>query len=76
MSASLLLIPEECESCGEVRKLYARIKGKRMCARCWAQAGQPSGDHLAAAHDLEVKTRERMTARGSTDRHMVRSGRT
>jgi hypothetical protein len=65
-----------CWLCGAVRELLAVVGGVPHCAACWNAAGRPSSDSLGEVHDLEVQTREQMTARGSTDRHMVRNGRT
>lgn len=72
--AALLQAFETCARCGAERSLFARVKGEPLCAACWVSAGCPRGDDLGQVQDLEVATRERMTARGSTDRHLVRSG--
>jgi len=61
--------------CGVIRQLFVIVKGQRTCLECWKAAGRPRGDDIGQAHEVEVGTRERMTARGSTDRHLVRNGR-
>lgn len=71
---SNLLQTDGCDRCGAKRFLFARVNGERLCSGCWKSAGRPRGDDLGAVHDLEVRTREHMTARGGADRHRVRSG--
>ena len=73
---SNLLLTDACDHCGRRRFLYARSGGVRFCSDCYKAAGRPRPDDLGLVHELEVRTRERMTARGSTDRHLVRNGRT
>jgi hypothetical protein len=55
------------------------VDGWPYCRPCWVAAGRPwpqrEADMLAAQRALEA-ARARMTARGGTDRHMVRNGRT
>lgn len=62
--------------------VFRRTAGRRevvevdLCGPCWRQAGEPSAppSTAAEAHAAALKARDRMQARGGTDRHMVRSG--
>lgn len=63
-----------CEGgCGRALQLLTRTKRGLLCPPCWTDAGSPEpvGD---GAHRQEERTRERMLARGGTDRHLVRTG--
>jgi hypothetical protein len=55
------------------------VDRRRLCVTHWKLGGKPwatrPSDPLEAARQAQ-KTRERMMARGGTDRHLVRSGRT
>lgn len=60
-------------------RLYAVVAGRRLCAHHWHAAGEPWPRETLTAqqvHEAELRTRERMTARGGTDRHLVRNGKT
>lgn len=72
-----------CYRCGSADpdKLYAHAGAPWgvLCADCWHRVGCPFPRHVATAqesHETEERTRDRMLARGGTDRHLVRSGRT
>jgi recombinational DNA repair protein (RecF pathway) len=70
-----------CHRCGSLddRRLYAPLRDGFVCAPCWHALGRPFPRAEAApalVHAAELQTRERMTARGGTDRHLVRNGRT
>lgn len=61
------------------RRLYAPFRDGFLCAECWRALGQPFPRAQASpdlVHETELRTRERMQARGGTDRHLVRNGRT
>jgi hypothetical protein len=76
-AAALMLVSEvECGGCGRPVDLYARIDGTPACPRCWRRAGSPYPRRatMDEVHQAEVRTRERMNARGGADRHMVRAG--
>lgn len=80
MTGELLLAPVGCDGCGPDAArstLLAVVDGRRLCLPCWLGAGRPWPTSVASpleAHEVEVRTRERMTARGGTDRHLVRKG--
>ena len=71
-----------CGDCSadEVRpwpSFSAEVDGRRYCGRHWVEAGRPCSRRratVAEAHAAEVKTRERMTARGGAHAHLVRKG--
>ena len=69
-----------CDICGDARDggLYLRgDDGLMRCCDCWRAAGSPWPRRAATVtelHEAEVRTRARMMARGSTDRHLVRKG--
>jgi hypothetical protein len=69
-----------CDRCREAydqaRALFARIGHERVCAACWHRAGRPfpGPAPMAAVHEAQVATRDRMNARGGADRHLVRKG--
>lgn len=70
-----------CDGCGsfDEAKLYAQVEGRWFCCDCWAAAGRPWPHRPATTdevHEQELRTRQRMTARGGTDCHLVRNGRT
>lgn len=74
--------PVWCYRCGSADpdQLFARVGGRWpfVCALCWHQIGCPWPRNLPTmeeVHEAEVHTRERMLARGGTDRHLVRNGR-
>lgn len=56
--------------------LFARIGHEQVCASCWHRAGRPFPPpaSMAAVHEAQVATRQRMEARGGADRHLVRKG--
>jgi hypothetical protein len=64
-----------CPGLGEDSLLVATTKG-RLCAPCWKRAGRPGAPPATMQQEAAavVETRDRMLARGGTDRHMVRSG--
>lgn len=67
-----------CGSCDD-RRLYVPLRDGHVCAGCWHVVGRPFPRSEAApalVHEAELRTRERMAARGGTDRHLVRNGRT
>ena len=67
-----------CGSCDD-RRLYAPLRDGHVCSDCWRALGQPFPRAEAApeaVYEAELRTRERMTARGGTDRHLVRNGKT
>jgi hypothetical protein len=65
---------------GTRNRLFARVGKRRLCFVCWVVAGRPwpPPDNATPEelHQVELRTRERMLARGGTDRHLVRNGRT
>lgn len=70
-----------CYACGDCKDpgLYVRLAPtKRLCAPCWHAAGRPGSEEQPPppsqlfAH--ETRTREHMTKRGGTARHLVRKG--
>ena len=68
-----------CERCRAARMLLMPTRLGLVCAACWYELGQPGAATVTdtlAIHEAELRTRERMTARGGTDRHLVRNGRT
>lgn len=61
-----------CARCGADTEVYAT--GTDLCPGCGFGALRvPS---MAYVHEAEKATRERMLARGGTDRHLVRNGKT
>lgn len=79
MSALLLAVDGCMHGDSREGELVAEVDGRRLCLGHWKAEGRPWPRRVAApgeALDVENKTRERMTARGGTDRHMVRNGRT
>ncbi len=82
VSAPVLTVPTGCDACGpdgSRSTLLAVVDGRHLCLPCWLAAGRPwptSACSPLEAHEAELRTRERMTARGGTDRHLVRNGRT
>ena len=76
-ASPLLLVPDvDCSVCDMPVDTFIRIDGRPLCARCWKAKGKPSSrpGNIQQVHEAETATRERMLARGSADRHMVRSG--
>lgn len=82
MTAEVLQVLAGCDRCEEsdeqkrLRK-YVQVDGRRMCARCWHALGCPSPRAVPTAVERtnqEIQIRERMLARGGTDRHLARSG--
>lgn len=68
-----------CGRCDTIddRRLYAPFRDGYLCAPCWHALGRPFPRSEAAAelvHEAELRTRERMLARGGADRHIVRKG--
>jgi hypothetical protein len=47
-----------------------------LCASCWKRLGRPAPapSTMHEESDAALAARDRMLARGGTDRHMVRSG--
>lgn len=82
VSAPALTVPTGCDACGPDgarSTLLAVVDGRRLCLPCWLAAGRPwptSACSPLEVHEAELRTRERMSARGGTDRHLVRTGRT
>ena len=78
--ADLLQALSGCDCCSDARPdgLYLRgDDGRLRCAACWRAAGRPWPSRRGSVtelHEAEVRTRERMLARGSTSRHLVRAG--
>ena len=71
--------PVYCHRCGscDPARLYAPLRDGHVCSSCWHALGRPFPRAEAApelVYEAEIRTRERMTARGGTDRHLVRSG--
>ena len=66
----------ECEGCRAARRLFAVVRGRLLCAACWKAAGAPylRGNDPLQAFAQEQETRQRMLARGGTDRHLARAG--
>ena len=62
------------------RILYARLGTDRsLCCGCWKRAGRPFPRKKLSElelHESELAMRAKMTARGGTDRHLVRAGKT
>ena len=75
---ALLMVPvsPRCSRCRETALLFALIWKLRLCRRCWVEAGRPwpEASTMHDTHQAEVAARERMQARGGTDRHLVRAG--
>jgi hypothetical protein len=68
-----------CDNCHRPHLLFASFGGRLICGDCWQAKGSPWPRRPATAeeiHAAELRTRERMQARGGTDRHMVRNGKT
>ena len=74
MTESLLLAPEGCDECGNVRLLYVRTVLGSLCSGCYEKKGCPMGAALGPIHELEENTRKRMMSRGSATAHLVRKG--
>lgn len=75
------MTPVFCGRCLVVddRRLYAPLRDGHVCSDCWKALGSPFPRAEASPsiiHEAELRTRERMVARGGTDRHLVRNGRT
>ncbi len=82
-TAPALAAPVWCYRCGTAGagQLFARLGEPWgfLCAQCWHSVGCPwpaVRPTAQDAHDAELRTRERMLARGGTARHLVRNGRT
>jgi hypothetical protein len=59
------------------RRLYGVVDGYGYCSDCWKAAGRPFPKRPPGAFELEaqeIRNRDRMLARGGTDRHLVRNG--
>lgn len=66
-----------CDDCHRPHLLFANFGGRLLCSGCWQAKGSPWPRRPATVeeiHTAELRTRERMQARGGADRHMVRSG--
>jgi hypothetical protein len=75
----LLLVPAtRCDRCPSMPGLLAVTRVGRLCRDCWMELPEPlkwlPPSTMQETHWAEVKARERMTARGGTDRHLVRAG--
>jgi hypothetical protein len=82
VTAELLQAPRGCDRCladPRADQLFTPpIGGRVLCAKCWHEMGEPfpaPGSSAQALHEAELATRARMQARGGTDRHLVRNGR-
>jgi hypothetical protein len=59
--------------------LFAPVRGgASVCVLCWRRMGRPfpPPGTMAEVQAAEAAMRDRMQARNSADRHMVRSGKT
>ncbi len=71
-----------CSRCGDAHedRLYALTTLGKLCRRCWRELGcpwpAPSSATAEEVHQAELRIRDAMLARGGTDRHLVRNGRT
>lgn len=82
VKAAGVLRGDVCTTCGagqeQGRVFLARLGGGRLlCLVCWRAAGRPwpmPETDVQRIHEAELATRERMQARGGTDRHLVRKG--
>lgn len=66
-----------CGRCRRPMRLLAVVGPYLLCSACWEAAGSPWPRGQATAqeiHEAELAIRERMTARGGTDKHLVRKG--
>jgi hypothetical protein len=66
-----------CTRCRSPRLLLGHVTDQdRLCADCYREAGEPPAGRMSPAgvHAAELAARDRMLARGGTDRHLVRSG--
>ena len=68
-----------CHRCGSLdeRRMYAPLRDGHVCSDCWHTLGQPFPRTEAdpeLVHEVELRTRERMTARGGPDKYLVRAG--
>jgi len=70
---------DECPPDSPGVRLSITAGSRRLCATHWHAAGCPwvaPAVSMEQVHEAELRTREHMTARGGTDRHLVRNGRT
>lgn len=76
MSSPILLAPEGCDGCGDVRLLYARTVIGNVCSSCYIRRGKPMGaaGEGKTIYEIEAETRMRMLARGGSYAHLVRKG--
>jgi uncharacterized Fe-S cluster-containing radical SAM superfamily protein len=63
-----------CTRCREPKLLLVRLNQDLLCAACWNWMGRPYPKHATDPTIMEVATREKMLARGGTDRYRVRAG--
>ena len=76
MSALLTIPASDCDRCHKPAGLrVVSVKGY-LCGRCWKALGEPPAPSVDPRKTFEQEqlTRERMTKRGGTDRHLVRKG--
>lgn len=81
MLAPILQVLAGCDACPPDAptegRLFVRVDNRLLCARHWHEAGRPwprSGGSLEQVHEAELRTRERMQARGGADAYRVKAG--
>jgi len=66
-----------CDGCHKACLLFVAFGGRLICSDCWRAKGSPWPKRpatVAEIHAAELRTRERMQARGGADKHLVRAG--
>jgi hypothetical protein len=75
-----VLLPVTCHGCdrplAECGDSFVRTVKGALCCACWIRLKRPGagGSAMQETYEAEVVARERMQARGGTDRHLVRNG--
>ena len=64
---------ETCDR-GHAALLFVTIRGRRMCAACWHDAGEPAPPYAPPKFEVEQAIREGMKKRGGEDLHRVVAG--
>lgn len=59
---------------GHTAMLFVTIRGRRMCAECWHDAGEPGPAYAPPKFEGEQAIRQGMKKRGGPDLHRVVAG--
>lgn len=72
----MVTVRQVCDKCRDPFLLLVCTTKGWLCSDCWRRLGKPGPPSMsmAAVHEAEVATRERMNKRGGAFRHLVQKG--